>query len=95
MLTKLVMVHALSPQTASVAVSLTACVERQGDLIGIVQHLKLVLVSGLHPMASLLGAFAGMKVLGILGFVLGPLALAYCMKLFSRIMPSMAPASRS
>lgn len=38
-------------------------------------------VSGLHPMASLLGAFAGMQVLGIVGLVLGPLALAYCMEL--------------
>ncbi|MBC7673076.1 MAG: AI-2E family transporter [Polaromonas sp.] len=38
-------------------------------------------VSGLHPMVSLLGAFAGMKLLGLLGLVLGPLALAYCMEL--------------
>lgn len=38
-------------------------------------------VSGLHPMAALLGAFAGMKLLGLLGLVLGPLALAYCMEL--------------
>ena len=29
-------------------------------------------VSGLHPMATLLGAFAGMQLLGLLGFVLGP-----------------------
>ena len=38
-------------------------------------------VSGLHPMMSLLGAFAGMQLLGLLGLVLGPLALAYCVEL--------------
>ncbi len=38
-------------------------------------------VSGLHPMASLLGAFAGMQVFGFAGLVLGPLALAYCLEL--------------
>lgn len=38
-------------------------------------------VSGLHPMASLLGAFAGLELLGLLGLVLGPLAVAYCLEL--------------
>ncbi len=39
-------------------------------------------VSGLHPMAALLGAFAGLKLLGLAGLLLGPLALAYCMELY-------------
>ena len=38
-------------------------------------------VSGLHPMASLLGAFAGMELFGLLGLVLGPLAIEYCLEL--------------
>ena len=38
-------------------------------------------VSGLHPMASLLGAFAGMELFGLLGLILGPLAIAYCLEL--------------
>jgi predicted PurR-regulated permease PerM len=38
-------------------------------------------VSGLHPMASLLGAFAGVEMFGLLGLVLGPLAIAYCLEL--------------
>jgi predicted PurR-regulated permease PerM len=38
-------------------------------------------VSGLHPMVSLLGAFAGAELLGLLGLVLGPLAVAYCLEL--------------
>ena len=40
-------------------------------------------MSGVHPMASLVGAFAGVKVLGILGIFLGPLALTYCIELFA------------
>ena len=40
-------------------------------------------MSGVHPMASLVGAFAGVKVLGILGIFLGPLALTYCLELFA------------
>jgi len=39
-------------------------------------------VSGLHPMASLVGAFAGAELLGLLGLLLGPLAIAYCLELF-------------
>ena len=38
-------------------------------------------VSGVHPMASLLGAFAGVEMFGIIGLVLGPLAIAYCLEL--------------
>jgi predicted PurR-regulated permease PerM len=38
-------------------------------------------VSGLHPMASLVGAFAGAELLGLLGLLLGPLAIAYCLEL--------------
>jgi len=38
-------------------------------------------VSGLHPMASLLGAVAGVEMFGLLGLVLGPLAIAYCLEL--------------
>ena len=38
-------------------------------------------VSGLHPMAGLLGAFAGVEMFGLLGLVLGPLAIAWCLEL--------------
>lgn len=38
-------------------------------------------VSGLHPMVGLLGAFAGMELFGLLGLVLGPLAIEYCLEL--------------
>ncbi len=38
-------------------------------------------VSGLHPMATLVGAFAGMKLLGLPGLLLGPLSIAYAIEL--------------
>lgn len=34
-------------------------------------------VSNIHPMATLIGAFAGLKYFGLLGVLLGPLAIAY------------------
>lgn len=34
-------------------------------------------VSGVHPMVSLLGAFAGVKAIGIIGVLIGPLALTF------------------
>lgn len=38
-------------------------------------------VSGLHPMLTLVGAFAGVRLLGIAGVLLGPLALSYFFEL--------------
>lgn len=38
-------------------------------------------VSGLHPMVTLVGAFAGVRLLGITGVLLGPLALSYFFQL--------------
>jgi predicted PurR-regulated permease PerM len=38
-------------------------------------------VSNIHPMATLVGAFAGLKYFGILGVLLGPLAIAYFFEL--------------
>jgi predicted PurR-regulated permease PerM len=40
-------------------------------------------VSGLHPMLTLVGAFAGVRALGIAGVLLGPLALSYFFELVS------------
>jgi predicted PurR-regulated permease PerM len=34
-------------------------------------------VSNIHPMATLIGAFAGLRYFGLLGVLLGPLAIAY------------------
>ena len=38
-------------------------------------------VSGLHPMATLVGAFSGIELLGLPGLLLGPLAIAYAQEL--------------
>ena len=38
-------------------------------------------VSDLHPMITLIGAFAGVKYFGLLGVLLGPLAIAYLFEL--------------
>ena len=39
-------------------------------------------VSGLHPMATIVGAFAGVELFGLVGLLIGPLALAYCVELY-------------
>ena len=38
-------------------------------------------VSNIHPMATLVGAFAGLKYFGLIGVLLGPLAIAYFFEL--------------
>ena len=38
-------------------------------------------VSGIHPMATLVGAFAGVELLGLVGLLLGPLAITYGVEL--------------
>ena len=38
-------------------------------------------VSDIHPMITLIGAFTGVKYFGLLGVLLGPLAIAYLFEL--------------
>jgi len=38
-------------------------------------------ISGIHPMVTLVGALAGMRVFGIMGVLVGPLALSYFFEL--------------
>ncbi|MEO7042039.1 MAG: AI-2E family transporter [Gemmatimonadaceae bacterium] len=38
-------------------------------------------VSGVHPMATLVGAFAGVELMGLAGLLLGPLAISYLFEL--------------
>lgn len=49
-------------------------------------------VSGLHPMATLVGAFAGMELLGLPGLLLGPLAIAYGIELVRLYREEYGPA---
>jgi predicted PurR-regulated permease PerM len=49
-------------------------------------------VSNLHPMITLVGAFAGVGVLGLPGILLGPLAIAYFFELVALYRREYAPA---
>ena len=49
-------------------------------------------VSGIHPMITLVGGFAGVGIFGILGVLLGPLALSYFFELL-HIYESTVPAA--
>jgi len=57
-------------------------------------------VSGIHPMLTLVGAFAGMRTLGVIGAFLGPLILSYFFELLrvyeeaTRASETDAPAPR-
>jgi predicted PurR-regulated permease PerM len=39
-------------------------------------------VSQIHPMVTLVGAFAGVRAFGITGVLIGPLVLSYMIELF-------------
>jgi predicted PurR-regulated permease PerM len=40
-------------------------------------------VSGIHPMITLVGAFAGLRLFGVVGVFLGPLVLSYFFELLA------------
>lgn len=52
-----------------------------GSMDNIVRLVVFRAVSNIHPMATLVGAFAGLKYFGLLGVLLGPLAIAYFFEL--------------
>lgn len=52
-----------------------------GSADNIVRMIVFKKVSNIHPLATLVGAFAGLKYFGLLGVLLGPLAIAYFFEL--------------
>lgn len=52
-----------------------------GSSDNIVRMVVFKKVSNIHPLATLVGAFAGLKYFGLLGVLLGPLAIAYFFEL--------------
>ncbi|WP_420128913.1 AI-2E family transporter [Longimicrobium sp.] len=52
-----------------------------GSTDNIVRMVVFKKVSNIHPLATLVGAFAGLKLFGLLGVLLGPLAIAYFFEL--------------
>ena len=51
------------------------------NLDNLVRPMVVRRVSDIHPMVTLIGAFAGVKYFGLLGVLLGPLAIAYLFEL--------------
>ena len=49
-------------------------------------------VSHIHPMVTLVGAFAGVKVFGLAGLLLGPLVLSYAVELMTLPLPHVEDA---
>ena len=52
-----------------------------GSTDNVVRMVVFKKVSNIHPLATLVGAFAGLKLFGLLGVLLGPLAIAYFFEL--------------
>jgi predicted PurR-regulated permease PerM len=52
-----------------------------GSVDNVVRMIVFKKVSNIHPLATLVGAFAGLKLFGLLGVLLGPLAIAYFFEL--------------
>jgi predicted PurR-regulated permease PerM len=63
------------------AVVVTAIGVFAGNIDNIIRLVVFKRVSNIHPMATLLGAFAGLRYFGLLGVLLGPLAIAYFFEL--------------
>jgi len=63
------------------------------NLDNLIRPLVYKRVSNIHPMITLVGAFAGVRYFGLLGLLLGPLAIAYLFELlhFYREEYGMAP----
>lgn len=59
------------------AVALAAIGLFAANIDNIIRMVVFKKVSNIHPMATLIGAFAGLKYFGLLGVLLGPLAIAY------------------
>ena len=52
-----------------------------GNIDNVIRAIVYRRVSNIHPMITLVGAFAGVKYFGLLGVLLGPLAIEYFLEL--------------
>jgi predicted PurR-regulated permease PerM len=52
-----------------------------GNVDNVIRPIVYKRMSNIHPMITLVGAFAGVRYLGLLGLILGPLAIAYLFEL--------------
>ncbi len=75
-----------------------------GNIDNVIRAIVYRRVSNIHPMITLVGAFAGVKYFGLLGVLLGPLAIEYFLELLRlyqkeyvqpKIIPAPAPVGAS
>lgn len=66
-----------------------------GSVDNVVRMVVFKKVSNIHPLATLVGAFAGLKLFGLLGVLLGPLAIAYFFELLKMYRDEYLGASAS
>jgi predicted PurR-regulated permease PerM len=52
-----------------------------GNVDNLIRPIVYKRVSNIHPMITLVGAFSGVRYFGLLGLILGPLAIAYLFEL--------------
>src|SRR5262245_26862656 len=52
-----------------------------GNVDNLIRPIVYKRISNIHPMITLVGAFAGVRYFGLLGLILGPLAIAYLFEL--------------
>jgi predicted PurR-regulated permease PerM len=72
----------LLQQRIGAAIGLAAiCIFAAGNVDNVIRAVVYRRVSNIHPMITLVGAFAGVKYFGLLGVLLGPLAIEYFLEL--------------
>jgi predicted PurR-regulated permease PerM len=72
----------LFQQRFGAAIALAAiCIFAAGNVDNVIRAIVYRRVSNIHPMITLVGAFAGVKYFGLLGVLLGPLAIEYFLEL--------------
>jgi predicted PurR-regulated permease PerM len=64
---------------AAVLVGISAGIA--GNVDSLIRPIVYKRISNIHPMVTLVGAFAGVRYFGLLGLILGPLAIAYLFEL--------------
>lgn len=76
-----VLILAASGRYGAAAVLAFVGVVIASNIDNIIRPLVYRRVSGVHPLATLVGAFAGVEVMGIVGLLMGPLAITYLFEL--------------
>lgn len=76
-----VLILAVSGRYGAAAVLAIIGVVIASNIDNVIRPLVYSRVSGVHPLATLVGAFAGVQLMGIVGLLMGPLAISYLFEL--------------